>query len=425
MTKNTFDPYGPDELSAKELQGEDPASELIRQKLSQIYEAEPSAQEELSETEQLKKRSKHQDFMYKLGTSGKDLATVQTEWHQYYQSLSDDEKIAVWQEFYDSQSLVTSKSAAQLASKKLSEPVKKKRQTKAKPRLLDTRSTAEVQAVIKDKVSAGGKLQAKHHFQSLLFGLGLGSIVLIIFLFGFFNEVVIAPFIQPARTSASTPLIVSSSDVAPTSRNEVIIPKINVQIPVVYDVGTTEESAIENSLEDGVVHYPTTAKPGEQGNAAFFGHSSNNIFNKGKYKFAFVLLHTLVEGDTFYLTYNGKVYVYKVISRTVVNPDQVGVLNPVPGETATATLITCDPPGTSLRRLVVVGRQISPDPTNNTQSTTQTATSQGDQAPAALPGNGPTLLGKLFKSTLGKLAIISIILIVAIVLIRRLNKSDY
>jgi len=186
--------------------------------------------------------------------------------------------------------------------------------------------------------------------------------VLVIFLFSFFNEVIIAPFIQPSRVAAATPIIVDANTVAPSANPEVIIPKINVEIPVSYSQTSTNESAIETALEDGIVHYPTTVKPGELGNAAFFGHSSNNIFNKGKYKFAFVLLHTLVPGDTFYLTANSKVYVYKVITKTIVPPTEVGVLGPVPGQTATATLITCDPPGTSANRLIVVGQQISPGP---------------------------------------------------------------
>ena len=79
-----------------------------------------------------------------------------------------------------------------------------------------------------------------------------------------------------------------------------------------------------------------------------YGHSSNNIFNKGQYKFAFVLLHLLQPGDTFYLTKDGKVYVYKVFSKRIVEPTEVSVLLPVDGHQATATLITCDPPGTSL-----------------------------------------------------------------------------
>jgi LPXTG-site transpeptidase (sortase) family protein len=241
---------------------------------------------------------------------------------------------------------------------------------------------------------------------------------LLVFLFGFFNEVIIAPFIQPSRHAAATPLIVSSSSIAPTATPEVIIPKINVEIPTDFSQTTTDESQIENALENGVVHYPTTVKPGEQGNAAFFGHSSNNIFNKGKYKFAFVLLHTLQNGDTFYLTYNGKVYVYKVISRTIVDPSEVGVLGPVPGQTATATLITCDPPGTSLHRLVVVGQQISPDPASNVAATTPTT----KQAASFLPGNGPTLFGRFLRSTIGKIISVVVILVAFIAVIRWINK---
>jgi LPXTG-site transpeptidase (sortase) family protein len=153
--------------------------------------------------------------------------------------------------------------------------------------------------------------------------------------------------------------------------------------------------------------------PGQTGNTAFFGHSSNNIFNKGKYKFAFVLLHTLVNGDTFYLTYNSKVYVYKVISHTIVDPSDVGVLGPVSGQTATATLITCDPPGTSLHRLIVVGQQISPDPSGNTAapapasgasgtSGSPGATTASATAPTTLPGNGPTLWTRFSSTSIGK-----------------------
>src|SRR5581483_9382364 len=86
------------------------------------------------------------------------------------------------------------------------------------------RSKKDIQAAIRDKVKAGGKLEGKHHLQSLLFGLGMGTVVLIIFLFGFFNEVIIGPFIQPSRVEASTPLIVDSNSVAPSANPEVIIP---------------------------------------------------------------------------------------------------------------------------------------------------------------------------------------------------------
>ncbi len=417
MATNTFDPHGEDDLSIPPTTPPDPAeaglaSEMIRQKLNRIYAEEPAATQELAEAARSTGRSKHQQFMYNLGTSGKDLATIQTEWHHYYESLTDKDKHAVWREFYASQSSLTAKPGSSAAQHSPQALAKNKNQTRSREtagskatRLANTSSAAELQKAIRDKVTAGGKLQAKHHLQSLLFGLGLGMIVVIIFLFGFFNEVVIAPFIQPSRASAATPLIVSSNSVAHTSNPEVIIPKINVEIPVNYSETSTSEADIENDLESGVVHYPNTSVPGQTGNAAFFGHSSNNIFNKGKYKFAFVLLHTLQEGDLFYLTYNNKMYVYKVISRTIVDPSDVGVLGPVPGQQATATLITCDPPGTSLHRLIVVGKQISPDPSGNTAASNPTDTA----AAAVLPGNGPTLWTRLIRTAAGKTIVVIII----------------
>jgi LPXTG-site transpeptidase (sortase) family protein len=434
MATNPSNPTAPNDGTSQAPDAQT-AADLIRDKISRVYAEEPDAAVEMAEAEQLPKRSKHQQFMYELSTSGKDLATVQTEWHNYYQSLPSKAQHEVWQEFYASQSMVTgqvqpaslvpdpqtvSKHKAQASQS----PKTKKTANKPKgPKLRDARSSQDVQTAIRDKVSAGGKLQAKHHVQSLLFGLGLGLVVVIIFLFGFFNEVVIAPFIQPSRTAASTPLIVNSSSVAAKATPEVIIPKINVEIPTDFSQTSTNEAAIEAGLENGVVHYPTTSKPGENGNAAFFGHSSNNIFNKGKYKFAFVLLHTLVPGDTFYLTYNSKLYAYKVITRKIVEPTQVDVLDPVPGQTATATLITCDPPGTSLHRLVVVGEQISPDPSTNADASGTSLASSGDSSgTVSLPGNGPTLWGRYIKTTAGKAILVVLLLAVLIAIARWVNK---
>ncbi len=438
---HTYDPHGEDDLSLPTEDSQlpvqpvpaassNPAAGAIRRKLSHLYAQEPDATRELAEAAAVSQRSPHQQFMYQLSSSGKDLAAIQTEWHRYYQALPDAEKHAVWQEFYGSQALVTHPSPAnpqnQDHAQVLAEhkhhasgprsPVVK--QAKA-PRWREARSKKEIQAAIRHHVTAGGQLEVKHHVQSLLFGLGMGFIVLIIFLFGFFNEVILAPFIQPSRATASTPLIVSGTQ-APSDKPEVIIPKINVEIPADYTQTSINESIIEGALENGIVHYPTTVFPGQTGNAAYFGHSSNNIFNKGKYKFAFVLLHTLVNGDTFYLTYHDQVYVYKVISRTIVDPSQVGVLGPVPGQTATATLITCDPPGTSLRRLVVVGQQITPDPAGNTPAVAPSS-NPAVRRPAALPGNGPTLWGRLLDSSAGKVGVVIVVVGLGLLLLRRLN----
>lgn len=415
----------PDNSRASERANQNLALNLIRSKLDTLYASEPDAEKEEDEALNASHRSKHQQFMYELTTSGKDLAEIQSEWHNYYQKLSDAEKHQVWNEFYASSANAQKhQPTVKPQTKEHSQALAKHVQTRAvsHPRP-DRRKTAPLRQQVRTKAAKPPppRLTWKHHLQSALFGLSMGVIVVIILLFGFFNEVIIAPFIQPSRHDTATPIILSTSSVAPSSTPEVIIPKINVEIPVVYNIDTTNVNVIENDLEGGVIHYPTTSLPGETGNAAFFGHSSNNILNPGQYKFAFVLLHELVDGDVFYLTYGGKVYAYKVFSTSVVSPSDVSVLNPIQGHAATATLITCDPPGTSINRLIVVGDQISPSPTGDSAPTPTVTTAS---AVNQLPGNGPTLWHRFISTLWGK-AVSALVVLGVIYLIWRWYNKEF
>jgi len=359
----------------------DLAADIIRQKINSLHvqetieHHEPSALQEKQEVAELEHRSKHQVYMQQLSTSGKSLPEIQTAWHEYYIGLSDIEKHQVWEEFYSE----SARAKQAKAQPKPEAPSQHHKSTKA------GRTVGQVKKQLLRQVDSRSKLKAKHHIQSVIFGLAIGSVAVMILLFGFFNERIIAPFVTPSRTVSNTPIIADGSQPIGDA-SEVIIPKINVQIPVIYDQTSVDEHAIQNALENGVVHYSTTSSPGEQGNTVIFGHSSNNILNKGKYKFAFVLLNRLQIGDTFTLTKGGKQYVYRVYEKKVVKPADISVLGPT-DKSATATLITCDPPGTSLNRLVVIGEQISPNPGANTASTAV----KSDQAPATIPSQAPSL----------------------------------
>lgn len=345
--------------------------------------------------------SKHQVYMKQLNESGKPLPEIQTEWHNYYQKLSDLEKYQVWQEFYTSNQPKPSDTyftkPVVIKEPKISQQPQPKvmiyDEPKVKPKLKKTKKTI---ADAKDKIHSSlsknqrAKLSAKEHFKSLLFGLSLGAVVMIILLFSFFNERFIAPFITPSKTVSSTPIIIDPNSTTAGPENLVIIPKINVEVPVVYNVASDDEKDIQKGLEDGVVHYVSTPSPGEQGNSVIVGHSSNNIFNSGKYKFAFVLLNKLEIGDTFSMTKNSKRYVYKVYKKDIVKPTDISVLGKTE-KSSTVTLITCDPPGTSINRLIIVGEQISPDPAVNLASTAKTVATQ----PTIVPGNSPTLWSRL------------------------------
>lgn len=174
----------------------------------------------------------------------------------------------------------------------------------------------------------------------------------------FFNKPKSQPVVQPAPTPAQTPATTEKQEaeiVGP--ENVIIIPKINVTAPLVFPTTNKEEDVLV-ALRDGVVHYYGTALPGENGNAAFFGHSSNDWWEPGNYKFVFVILERLAVGDTYEIHYNSRKYVYQVTETKVVAPNDLSVLNQ--STEPTSTLITCTPPGTSWRRFVVSAKQISP-----------------------------------------------------------------
>lgn len=178
-----------------------------------------------------------------------------------------------------------------------------------------------------------------------------------------------------AATAAAVAAPVSSADT-------VSVPKINVSAPVQY-ISSTNETDIETALESGVIHYSTTALPGQNGNVAIFGHSSNDWWQPGNYKFVFVLLDKLSPGDLVYLNYNSVRYTYQVTDSKVVQPTDMSVLGPT--STPTLSLITCTPPGTSLERLVVTAKQISPDPNSNSTSTPAATPASGGSLPSAAP----------------------------------------
>ncbi len=376
------------------------AVDLIRNKIAGLYAEEPDIVSGAIDSiqEPVQTRTKHQRFMADLASSGKPFAQIQTEWHNYYQSLPDREKHEVWNEFYSAQgskphfkSQAVEKPASPLPDtftggvfSPPEEPIK---------RSVQNDTVADLKKQLANRVQARGKLSRKQHLKSLAFGVGVGSFTVLLLLFGFFNERFIAPFITPSRTVSSTPLISDSLSGEVGPEPKLIIPKINVELPVVYDLGTVEESAVQTALEDGVVHYATTSQPGQVGNGAIFGHSSNNILNRGKYKFAFVLLSRLESGDTFYIEKDGVRYVYRVFDKRVVSPSEVSVLNDVEGKTSTMALITCDPPGTTINRLVVWGEQISPDPDKNVASTAIDAS----EDPQMLAGNPESLWSRIWN----------------------------
>ena len=123
------------------------------------------------------------------------------------------------------------------------------------------------------------------------------------------------------------------------------IPKLNIKDAVVT-LGSMD-------LKKSLIQYPQTALPGQLGNTVVFGHSVlPQFFSPKNYLTIFSTLYKLKQGDEIFLQYDRSIYKYVVEEMFEVKPTNLSVLEQK-FDNKTLTLITCSPPGTYLRRLII------------------------------------------------------------------------
>jgi len=101
------------------------------------------------------------------------------------------------------------------------------------------------------------------------------------------------------------------------------------------------------------VRYPGTARPGENGNAFIFGHSSNYPWIPSDYNDVFALIDTLVKGDEIIVYYDQRKFTYRVTDRSIVKPGDTKVLSSRDPNKKELSLMTCWPIGTTLERYII------------------------------------------------------------------------
>jgi len=137
--------------------------------------------------------------------------------------------------------------------------------------------------------------------------------------------------------------------------NSIIIPKININAPIIF-TQTTNNKEILNELENGVVHYPNSALPGQIGSAILLGHSSAYPWYKGNYGAIFGLLNYLEENDEIIIFYQKYKYIYKVINKKVVNKNTELIAQ---SSRPQLILISCWPVGTAWQRILIEAELIN------------------------------------------------------------------
>lgn len=118
-------------------------------------------------------------------------------------------------------------------------------------------------------------------------------------------------------------------------------------------INNAEVRSDHTDLKQSLIQYPGTALPGNLGNTVIFGHSVlPQFFNPTNYLTIFSTLHTLSPGDIIDIHADGATYQYKISDMYETSPDDLSPL----AQTYNGrylTLITCTPPGTYLRRLII------------------------------------------------------------------------
>lgn len=145
-------------------------------------------------------------------------------------------------------------------------------------------------------------------------------------------------------------------NLAPPNKDfAIVIPKINAVSPIVKDVDPYNKDVFLKSLRKGVAHARGTVTPDKNGNVYLFAHSTDAFYNVNSYNAVFYLIGKLEKDDDVKIFYEDKEYLYKVTDKKVVSSDDLKYLTSKT-EDKILTLQTCYPPGTSLKRLIVIAK---------------------------------------------------------------------
>lgn len=137
----------------------------------------------------------------------------------------------------------------------------------------------------------------------------------------------------------------------------IYIPKIDAKANIIPNIDPSNPDEYLQALKRGVAHARGTNFPGQGNNIYLFSHSTNSPLTFSEYNAVFYLLRKLDKKDKIYVYFLNKKHVYEVTNVIVTEANDTSWLND-DGSGERLVLQTCDPPGTSLKRLLVIARPI-------------------------------------------------------------------
>ncbi len=136
----------------------------------------------------------------------------------------------------------------------------------------------------------------------------------------------------------------------------IIIPKIDLSSKILSNIDPYNKEEYLAALGQGVAQAKGSALPGNIGNIFLFAHSTNSPFTSYN-NAVFYLINKLTSGDEIYLSYQGQKYKYLVTETKIIDPSEVKYLQNSERKQS-LTLMTCWPPGTTWKRLLVISHLV-------------------------------------------------------------------
>jgi len=212
---------------------------------------------------------------------------------------------------------------------------------------------------------------------SLMRGIGAGLIGFMIIMMGFTFYPVVSEelsyrFSQPKQSNEDNNFG-QTIDIAEAQRKErvqaealelgldsyfsIYIPKIDAKSRIIPNVNPGIEKEYQDALSEGIAHARGTYFPGQDKRIFVFAHSTDSPLNFARYNAVFYLLGKLEVGDRITIFFADEKFEYLVTElKTVAADDTTFLANT--GTEEELILQTCDPPGTTWKRLLVIAKPV-------------------------------------------------------------------
>jgi len=171
---------------------------------------------------------------------------------------------------------------------------------------------------------------------------------------------------QSKHSSGGLPAPHVGSLMSRTGNATLAIRSLGVASPIISP-SSTDQKVLKRALDQGVVHYPLSARPdAPYGNVFLFGHSSGRAFEENPARTVFTRLNQLKPGDTVEITYGNAVYLYRV-NLVRISPSEEAIVY-LTSPNRILTLSTCWPVGDPENRFIVQAEFVRQIPLSGNQA---------------------------------------------------------